>query len=397
MSFHLAVVGTAALMSLSACGGRSAATTPGPGTLPPRPVELVAATLTPLAEQVTAHGTLAADEDVDLAFEYAGTLATMPVDIGSQVAGNDTLATLDTTDAELAVRVAEGAVRQARARLGLPPAGDDDKVDPEQTPQVRQAQATLTEARLALARIEELRAQSLMAEAELESARAAHEVAQSRLASAYNDVRDHVVTLSQRRVEADLARRKIAQSHLLAPFAGVVAARLKSPPEYVRAGDPVLTLLRTDPLRLRLRIPERDAGAIRTSQRVRFTAEGIAGEHQGEVARLSPQIDPETRTLLIEATVANATGILRPGLFARAAVEVSAPVPRVTLPRSAVVAFAGVEKVFVVDGDVVKEQLVQTGRRAGEMVEITQGLAAQARVVLAAEGLVSGARVTVAP
>ncbi len=389
---HVALLVGSALLAASC---RPASTTAPPVATPARAVQLVAATLTPLAEEVTAHGTLAADDDVDLGFEYSGTLTSLPVDLGSQVTAGDTLATLDTTDAELQVRVAEGAVRQARARLGLSPDGDDDAIDPEQTPQVRQAQATRTETRLALARMQELTQQSLMADANLESARAAHEVAESRLAGAYNDVRDHVVTLTQRRVEVDVARRRIAQSRLLAPFTGVVAARLQSAPEYVRAGDAVLTLLRTDPLRLRLRIPERDAARLASGQRVRFTAEGIDGEHTGRVQRLSPRIDPETRTLLIEATVSNEKGTLRPGLFARTAVEIGQATPRVTLPRSAVVAFAGVEKVFVVEGDATSERLVKTGRRLDETIEIVEGLAAGTQVIREPEGLVSGQRVTV--
>src|SRR5690606_12791468 len=263
----------------------------------------------------------------DLSFEYAGILAALHVDLGSEVRAGDTLATLDTTDAELQVRIADAAVRQVRARLGLEPGGSDDRIEPDETPAVRQARATLTEAKLALERVEELERQNLMPGANLETARAAYEVAESRLASAYNEVRDLAMALSQRRAEAELARRRIVQSRLVAPFAGVVSARLRTPPEYVRPGDPVLTMLRTDPLRLRLRIPEREAARIAVGQRVRFTAEGVAGVHEGRVQRLSPRIETTTRTLLVEAAVGNQDGRLRAGLFARADIEVGQPVP----------------------------------------------------------------------
>ena len=134
---------------------------------------------------------------------------------------------------------------------------------------------------------------------------------------------------------------------------------------------------------------------LAAGQRVRFPAEGIDGEHTGHVQRLSPRIDPETRTLLIEATVSNEKGILRPGLFARCAIEIGQPTPRVTLPRSTVVAFAGVEKVFVVEGGAVSERLVKTGRRVDEVIEIVEGLSTGTEVVRVPEGLVSGQRVTV--
>lgn len=379
---------------LAACGAGHRAPT-GARSAPPVTVELVAAASTPLAEHVTAHGTLAAEDEVALGFEHAGTLATLDVDLGSRVAAGARLAALDVATAELEVRVAEAAVRQARARLGLDPDGDDDRVDPESTPAMRQAQATLTEARLALDRAQTLERQSLMPGANVENARAAFEVAESRLASARNDVRDQVVALAQRRVEAELARRRIALSELRAPFDGAIAARHRSPPEYVPAGDPVVTLLRTDPLRLRLRIPERDAGRITTGQSVRFTAEGVDGEHTGSVTRLSPRIEPETRTLLVEVTVANREGRLRPGLFARAAVEVGAPRPRITIPSDALVAFAGVEKVFVAEDGVARERPVVSGRRLEGSVEILEGLASGELVVRAAEGLVNGQPVQV--
>jgi len=380
--------------AVAAChGGESPDTTPP--ALAPADVDLVAAATTKVADHVTAHGTLAAEDEVAMSFEHSGTLAALLVDLGSQVEAGALLASLDVVTAELEVKIADAAVRQARARLGLEPAGTDDTVDPEQTPTVRQARATLIETKLALDRVQTLEKQSLTAEAAVENARAAHDVAESRLAGALNDVRDQVVALGQRRVEAELARRRIAQSELHAPFAGAVAARLKAPPEYVDAGEPVLTLLRTDPLRLRLRIPERDAGRVRIGQPVLFSAEGVAGEHRGTVSRLSPRIDPDTRTLLVEATVQNHEGLLRPGLFARAAVAVGEPVPRVTLPATAVVAFAGVEKVFLADGGVAHERVVTTGKRLDDRVEIVDGIAAGQMVVRAAEGLVSGQRLQV--
>lgn len=382
----VAVALGAAIASCHDGRDRSPAATPRPTA----EVELVDAASTPIADVVTAHGTLAAEDEVALAFERAGTLAALHVDLGSAVAAGQVLASLDVVTGQLEVRVADAAVRQARARLGLDPDATDDRIDPEQTPAVRQARATLTEARLALERVQTLERQSLAAEANVENARAAFEVAESRLAGAFNEVRDQVVALAQRRVEADLARRGIEQSELRAPFAGAIAARLKTPPEYVRAGDPVLTLLRTDPLRLRLRIPERDAARIATGQTVRFLAEGIDGEHQGRVQRLSPRIEPDTRTLLIEATVANDRGRLRPGLFARASIEVSDPAPRVTVPASAVVSFAGVDKVFLVGGDAAREQVVTVGRRLGDRVEIVEGLAPGTPVVRQPDGLVSG-------
>jgi RND family efflux transporter MFP subunit len=351
----------------------------------------VVATSTPIPDTVVAYGSLAADEEIDLAFEHAGQLARLDVDLGSRVAAGDVLAALDKTNLELAVRDAEAAVRQARARLGLPTHGDDDAVDPEGTPAVRQARAVLHEAELTKDRAAELVNQQLAPPASLDAAVAALAVAESRLQQALNDVRDQQAVLAQRRVEHEVAQQALRESEIPAPFDGVVAARHKAVPEFVAIGEAVLTLLRTDPLRLRLRVPERESGGVELNQRVGFTVDGVRGDFAGTVARLSPALDPGNRTLLVEVRVPNADGRLRPGLFARGALEVGAPVPRVTVPAAAVVAFAGIEKVFLADGEVARERAVRTGRRVGELVEIEDGLEVGALLVAVPGDLADGA------
>lgn len=380
--------------ALGACARspRSGAAAP---TLETRDVTLVAAALTPLRAVVVAHGSLAADEVLDLSFQHAGELAEVRVDLGTRVKAGELLARLDTSNFELAVRVADAAVRQSRVRLGLPADGENDDVIAADTPAVRQAQATLTEARTNLGRVQELLEQSLVAEAALDAARAVHDVAEGRLQQAFNDVRDHQATLAQRRVETELARRRLIESSLAAPFDGVVAMRYLAAPEYVRPGDRVLTLLRTQPLRLRLRIPEREASRLVLGQSVQFAADGAPGEHVGKLVRLSPEIDLATRTLLVEADVDNQADALRPGLFARATVEVGAPQPCVTVPPAALVTFAGVEKVFAVRDGRAVERPVKGGRRTEDAVEIVEGLAATDLVVATPGDLVHGQPVKV--
>ncbi len=356
---------------------------------------LVTATATPLRDVVVAHGALAADDVLDLSFQHAGELAEVRVDLGTRVKTGELLARLDTSNFELAIRVAQAAVRQSRVRLGLPAEGDDDAVVATDTPAVRQTQATLTEARTNLGRVQELIEQSLVPEAALDAARAVHDVAEGRLQQAFNDVRDQQAALALRRVETEQARRRLIESTLHAPFDGVVQERYATSPEYVRAGDRVLTLLRTQPLRLRLRIPERDANRLALGQVVEFSAEGTAGEHAGKVVRLSPQIDVTTRTLLVEAEVDNQRDLLRPGQFARAAIEIGAPRPCVTVPLAAVVSFAGVEKVFAVRDGVAVERGVRTGRRTATVIEILEGLALGDAIVAEPADLVHGQPVAV--
>jgi multidrug efflux pump subunit AcrA (membrane-fusion protein) len=130
---------------------------------------------------------------------------------------------------------------------------------------------------------------------------------------------------------------------------------------------------------------------------VLVAVEGAAGEHPGRIARISPAISEQTRTLMVEAEVPNESAALRPGAFARADVIVASDVRVVTVPATAVVTFAGVEKVLTVDNKRAAEVRVQTGRRLGDRVEIVAGLRAGTAVVAQPGNLTAGQPVIAEP
>jgi RND family efflux transporter MFP subunit len=165
--------------------------------------------------------------------------------------------------------------------------------------------------------------------------------------------------------------------------------------QYLIAGAPVVTLVRMDPLRLRLPVPERQAGSVRVGQAVELTVEGDSRRYSGRVVRLSPAISENNRTLLIEAEVPNKDGGLRPGSFAKAEIIVEAGEQIVTVPRDAIVTFAGIEKVLTVAEGQAVEKRVRTGRRVGEQIEIIEGLAAGHQVIVQPGNLVAGQPVKV--
>jgi len=126
-----------------------------------------------------------------------------------------------------------------------------------------------------------------------------------------------------------------------------------------------------------------------------ITVEGGSGEHVGRVARLSPAIHEQNRTLTIEAEIPNERGVLRPGSFARASIMTKAGQPIVMVPASAIVTFAGIEKVMSVKDGKSVERRVQTGRRDGDRIEVVSGLAAGEPVVIEPGNLTGGQAVTV--
>jgi RND family efflux transporter MFP subunit len=364
-------------------------------TQEPRPVRVVAAAVGPLPRTVTVTGTLAADEEVVAGFKVAGRVSEIAVDLGSPVRKGQLLARLDPTDFRLRVDQAEAALRQVRAGLGLPRDASAESVDPEKTALVREARAVLEEARLNRDRTARLSEKNLIARSEVDASQSRLLVAESRYQAALEEIRNRQELLSERSSGLALARQQLSDTVLSAPIDGAVRERRASVGEYLAAGAPVFGLVRVHPLRLRVAVPERDAPSVRVGQAVRVLLEGDPAAHAGRVARLSPSIQEQNRTLTVEAEVANQAGKLRPGSFARAEIVVDADRTAVMVPASTVVTFAGLEKVFVVKDGKAVEKRVRTGRRSGDRVEILEGVAAGEPVVADPGNLVGGTPVTV--
>jgi RND family efflux transporter MFP subunit len=329
--------------------------------------------------------------------KVAGRLAEITVDLGTRVKQGDVVARLDPTDFRLRVQLVENAIQQARARLGLPQAGASDRVDPEKTPLVRQAQAVLDEALLTRDRRIKLWEQQFIARAELDAAEAAAKVAEGRYHDAVEEVHNRLGVLAEKRTELELARQQLADTVLRAPIEGAMSARQAHVGEFLNVGAPVATLVRIHPLRLRLAVPEREAAAIRQGQRVRLTLESDPTVYEGHVARLAPAISEQNRSLMIEAEIPNPQGRLRPGAFARGEIVVQPDRKLVTVPAEAIVTFAGIEKVMVVEAGRAVEKRVTTGRRTGDRVEILSGLAPGEQVIVRPGAVASGQPVTASP
>jgi RND family efflux transporter MFP subunit len=404
MKFLNYTVPTLALSALLAgCGGDPAsagakgAGKSGKAAGPAREVRLAQAEERRLARTVDVSGTLAAAEQTQLGFKIAGRLERLLVDIGSPVRRGQVIARLSPTDFELKVRQAETALQQARAQLGLSPSGANDAVDPAQTAGVKQAAATLKQAQLNRDRMARLFQEQLIPRSDLDTAEANFGVAEGRYQEATETARTRQALLSQRRSELAIAQQQLADSVLTAPFDGAIRERLVNAGDYLAAGAPVAVLVRVHPLRLRLAVPEREAAGIQAGQPVALTVEGDPAKHTGRVARISPAISEDNRTLMVEDEVPNADGSLRPGAFARAEIVVQAGDTAVLVPASSIVTFAGIQKVVGVQDGKAVEKKVRTGRHSGDQVEIVDGIKPGESVVVQPGNIVTGESVRVVP
>ena len=366
-------------------------------TTPPREVRVKPVAERTVARTVSATGTLAADEQVVLGTKVAGRLAEITVDLGTRVRRGQGVGRLDQSDFKIRVDQAEAALQQARVRLGLAASGSDERIDPEKTAIVRQARALLDEARLNRDRSIKLVEMELIARAQFDSVEANLQVAEGRYQDALEEVRNRQAIIAQRRSELELARQQLADTVIYAPLDGAVSIKQASVGEYLTAGAPIATLVRTHPLRLRVPVPEREGAGVRAGHAVTLTVEGDPTVYRGRVVRLSPIVQEQNRSLLVEAEVPNERGFLRPGAFARVDILTEVSQPVVTVPASAIIVFAGVEKVLVVRQGRTAEVKVTTGRRLGEDVEIIDGLKRGDAVVARPGNLVGGQPVTVTP
>ena len=359
-----------------------------------RQVKIARVEETPFGETVTANGTLAAFDQSTAGVKVAGRLSSISVDLGSVVRRGQMIAQIEANDYKLRVQQSEAALGQARARLGLSPDGTDDKVSAEQTGTVRLAKAQLDEARLSRERAVKLVEQGIVAKADFDAADAAFKVAQSRYQDALEEIRNRQALLAQRRSELALARQQLADTGVYAPIDGIVQLKRASVGEYLAAGAPVVDIVRMNPLRLQAQVPERDAGTVRFGQNVRVSVEGDARVYIGQIKRLSPVITQQNRMLMVEADVQN-DGSLRPGSFAKAEIVTNDSKMAVTVPNNAIVNFAGIEKVIVVQNGKALEKPITTGRRSGEWTEILAGVNVGDQVIVDPGNLQSGMAVEV--
>src|SRR5262245_55634868 len=365
-----------------------------PGAAAARQVRTTAVAETPFGETVTANGTLAAYDQTTVSVKVPGRVRVISVDLGSVVTRGQVIANVVSVACRLRVRQSGASLAQARARVGLSSEGNDDRVGPEQTATVRQARAVLDEARFNRDRAARLVEQGVIAKAEFDTANATFKVAEGRYQDAYEEIRNRQGVLAQRRSELALARQQLKDTSVVAPLDGIVQEKRTSVGEYLAAGAPVVNIVRMDPLRLRAEIPERESHNVRTGQNVRVTVEGDQNVYVGQIMRLSPVIAEQNRMLVVEADVRN-NGKLRPGSFAHAEIVTNDAKMAVTVPNNAIVTFAGIDKVIVVQNGKALEKQITTGRRSPEFTEIVAGINVGEKVIVDPGNLQSGMPVQV--
>jgi membrane fusion protein (multidrug efflux system) len=304
---------------------------------PPEAITTVVAQSEQWPVTLSAIGTMAAVQGVTVSADLPGTVERIAFDSGRPVRQGDVLAALDT--------------RQERAQLAA-----------------IEAQRDL--ARLNYTRLKGLLSERVISQAEFDRAAA-----------------------EQRQTDAQVGeiRATIERKTIRAPFSGVLGIRQANLGQYLAAGDPIVPLQSLHPIYVNFGVPQQDSNQIRVGHQVHVTAKDHGGlAVDGRVTAIDSIVDPTTRNIQIQATIANPGGTLRPGMFVQTELALGSNRAVIALPASAISYAPFGDSVFIVtdlkgqNGQTyrgVRQQFVKLGGARGDQVAVLSGVSAGDEIV----------------
>jgi membrane fusion protein, multidrug efflux system len=301
-----------------------------PHAMPLTSVTTAVAELQTWQPAINAIATLAPVEGVMIGADADGNVVRIAVENGARVKSGDILLELDTS--------------------------------------VEAAQVAAAEARLKIAQLNRDRAVSL--------------VAQNTISQAEVDAAE--AQLAQAEAEVVGIRAALAKRIVRAPFDGRVGIRVVNLGQFVGRGAPLMPLQRLDPMFVDFNIPQRQIPEIAVGQTVLVTVDAFAGRvFNGRLSAINPAVDATSRNVSVQALVANADESLRPGMFARVAVQLPAGAPAVVVPATAIAYASYGNSVYIVermkgaDGAEylgVRQQFVKLGPARGDLIAVLEGV-----------------------
>ena len=325
MAAFIAVIGTVKYRQVQAGIAQHASFQP-----PPEAVTTVRAREDRWPSTVDSIGTVEAVHGVTVAADLPGLVSRIEFESGKKVRAGDVLVRLDT--------------RQEQAQFAA-----------------AESQRSLTTVNFE--RIKGLREKGITSQAEYDKAAAEHKQAVAQTGE----------------TQATIGRKTIR-----APFSGVLGLRQVNLGQYLKAGDPIVSLQSLDPIYVNFSVPQQQLGDLRVGAEVHVTAQGVeSSDPTGTITAVNSIVDEATRNIQVQATLANREDKLRPGMFVEAQVVLGASTPVVALPTSAISYAPYGNSVFIV-GDMkgpkgqtyrgVRQQFVKLGSSRGDQVAVVSGV-----------------------
>lgn len=355
---------------------------------------------------VEAVGTLYGFEEVTIAAKVEGRVKKLHHDVSDRVKPGELLIEIDPTDYELAVRQSEKSLYVETAKMGVlePPASG---IDVTQLPAVIQANVKLENAKLRVERA--VAAGGAVTREDLMDKQAELRIAEAEHQNQILQMKAVWATVLMKKEALAMSRQQLKDTQIYAatPLSSVplvsdsityvVTHRPVAEGSFVRVGTDLCKLAIDQTLKLRLPVPERFGSEVKLGQKTVLYTAAYPLPFEGKVTRINPSIEPTTRTFEVEVQVPNPQGKLRPGGFAKAYIQTRKDASAAVVPISALVNFAGINKLYAIEDGKVKAITVTLGVQTADWVEIlTPSLPKNAQVVTSGQSaLADGSKVTV--
>lgn len=352
--------------------------------------KIVSITIGTVQEQIVkrsieTNGSLHAFEDITISAKVEGHVRKIDGEVAERVEPEKVLLEIDTTMYDLSVRQAERALQVELSRMGLSELPNSD-FDILKLPTVKMSQSKLTFSKSSAERMQQLAQSRSVSSEELEAATAELRTNEADYENQILLAKGAVATIGMRREALAVAKQQLQDTTVRAPMPShdvpyqtdkklyAIASRKVSEGTYVRTGTELFRLVIDSTLRLRVNVPERFASDVCDGLPVEVQTLSNSPLILGKVTRIAPVVDPLNRTFLVEIEIDNTKSKLKPGTFAKASIITKEAAKALVVPIESIVSFAGVTKLFVVEGDQVREVQVKLGTQGTTWVEIAEPL-----------------------
>lgn len=346
---------------------------------------VVAVTVEPVTHRqvhrtVDVLGTLHGFEEVTISARVEGRVLKLNCDVGDTVKPKSLLLEIDSTDHELTVQQAERALQVELSKLGLKEI-PETKLDLTKVPSVAKAKSAVEHFRSRHERMLQLSAKKNVSQEDLDTSVNDYRTAQAEFDNQMLLAETGLAMIQLKQVDLQIAREHLANTKVLVPspnivmpdaseVAYVVSQRSVSEGTLVRPGTELFKVVISQNLKLRVPVPERYSTDVKPNQTVQIFTATSKNPYSGTVTRIHPTVDQTTRTFQVEIRVPNSNGELKPGSFAKASILTHVDPKATTVPLSALVQFAGIIKIFLVEEGHAKEVPVTLGAQTTDWVEI---------------------------
>lgn len=304
-----------------------------------------------LPMRLSANGNVAAWQDASVGSEASGLrLAEVRVNVGDFVKRGQVLAVFASESVQADVAQARAGVAEATANLA------------DASANAERARTLQTTGALSTQQINQFLTGELTAKARVESAKA---------------------TLQQQEL-------RLKHTQVMAPDSGVISTRSATVGAVVGAGTELFRLIRQGRLEWRAEVTSAELGRLKAGTKVQITTAG-GDKVEGKVRMVAPTVDPQTRTALVyvDINASPTSGAIKAGMYARGEFELGTS-GALTVPQQSLVVRDGFNYLFKIGADnKASQQKVVVGRRVGDQVEITQGLAADATIAISGAGFLN--------